>query len=109
MSKRDTIAVTGVPGHDPGQKSVVVPIHQTTTFALDEAVYDAIARGDVRDVWLYTRYGNPTTRAVEDKIAALEGTESALLLASGMAAISTTLFALTRPGGILVAPPQLYG
>jgi len=59
---------------------------------------------------LYTRYGNnPNQRQVAEKIAALEGTEAALALGSGMAAVSMTLLALTEAGDHVVASSQLYG
>src|SRR5262245_38108178 len=46
----------------------------------------------------YGRYDNPTVRAVEKRLAALEGTEECALFASGMAAVSTTLLALVKSG-----------
>ncbi len=46
----------------------------------------------------YGSYGNPTVRAVEKKLAALDGTEDAILFSSGMAAISTAILALVRAG-----------
>jgi cystathionine gamma-synthase len=46
----------------------------------------------------YGRYGNPTVREIERRMAALEGTSDALLFASGMAALTTTILALTRAG-----------
>jgi len=59
---------------------------------------------------LYSRYGNnPNQRSVAAKIAALEGTESALALASGMAAISMTLLAVAEAGDHVVASRHLYG
>ena len=65
--------------------------------------------GDGIDL-LYSRYGNnPNQRAVAGKIAALEGTEDALALASGMAAISMTLLAAAGSGDHVVASRHLYG
>jgi cystathionine beta-lyase/cystathionine gamma-synthase len=59
---------------------------------------------------LYTRYGNnPNQVAVGQKVAALEGTESALALGSGMAATALTFLALTRSGDHIVASRHLYG
>jgi cystathionine gamma-synthase len=56
----------------------------------------------------YGRYGNPTVAAVEAKLAALEGAEAAALMASGMAAITTTLFAMLRQGAHLVLTQDVY-
>jgi methionine-gamma-lyase len=59
--------------------------------------------------YIYTRYGNPTLRIAEKKIAALEGAEDAVVTASGSAAISSTLLALLRAGDEVIATRQLYG
>ena len=59
--------------------------------------------------YIYTRYGNPTLRIAEKKIAALEGAEDAVVAASGSAAISSTLLALMRAGDEIIATRQLYG
>jgi methionine-gamma-lyase len=59
--------------------------------------------------YIYTRYGNPTLRIAEKKIAALEGAEDAVVAASGSAAISSTLLALLRAGDEVIATRQLYG
>lgn len=59
--------------------------------------------------YIYTRYGNPTLTIAEQKLAALEGAEAAVVTASGSAAISSTLLALLRAGDELIATRQLYG
>ena len=56
----------------------------------------------------YGRYGNPTCRAVEERIAALEGTEDAVLFSSGMAAVTTAIFALTKRGDHVVLFSECY-
>jgi cystathionine gamma-synthase len=56
----------------------------------------------------YGRYGNPTTRAVELRVAALEGAEDGLLFPSGMAAVTTTLLALVRGGQHVVLFADCY-
>jgi cystathionine beta-lyase/cystathionine gamma-synthase len=61
-------------------------------------------------VVIYSRYGhNPNQLRVAERIAALEGTETGLVLASGMSAISLTLLSLVRPGDHLVSSGHLYG
>ena len=57
----------------------------------------------------YTRYGNPTVTVAEHAIAELEGTERALVFASGMGAITTTIFALLKAGDHVVAQRDIYG
>lgn len=85
------------------------PIYQTTTFALTDEVYAAMREGRSRDILVYSRYDNPTIRAVERKMAALEGAEDALLFSSGMGAISGLFGAYLRPGDRLVISDNLYG
>src|SRR5487761_2316306 len=57
--------------------------------------------------YIYTRYGNPTLAVAEQKLAALEGAEAAVVTASGSAAISSALFSLLRAGDELIATRQL--
>ncbi len=59
--------------------------------------------------YIYTRYGNPTLTTAQDKLAALEGAEAAVMAASGMAAISSTLLAVLSSGDELIATRQVYG
>ena len=61
------------------------------------------------DEFIYARYGNPTTRMFEERIAALEGTEDAFATASGMAAVNGALFSFLRPGDHVVAARALFG
>jgi O-succinylhomoserine sulfhydrylase len=61
------------------------------------------------DEFIYARYGNPTTRMFEERIAALEGTEDAFATASGMAAVSGALMALVRAGDHVVSARALFG
>ena len=91
----------GQPEVRPGHP-VVAPIVRSSTFHWT-------GPGDGIEL-LYSRYGNnPNQRSVAAKIAALEGTGAALALASGMAAISMTLLAVTRTGDHIVASRHLYG
>jgi methionine-gamma-lyase len=59
--------------------------------------------------YIYTRYGNPTLTIAEEKLAALEGAEAAVVTASGMAAISSALLAVLRSGDEVIASHQVYG
>ncbi|MCU0908515.1 MAG: aminotransferase class I/II-fold pyridoxal phosphate-dependent enzyme [Rhodobacteraceae bacterium] len=61
------------------------------------------------DEFIYARYGNPTVRMFEDRMAALEGTEDAFAAASGMAAVSGTLLAMCRAGDHIVSSRALFG
>src|SRR6202046_13512 len=59
--------------------------------------------------YIYTRYGNPTLAVAEEKIARLEGAEAALVTASGMAAISSSLLSVLKAGDEVIATQALYG
>lgn len=87
---------------------VATPVYQTSTFRATEA--DAVARHSVEisPSTFYTRYGNPTIEVLEKVVADLEGGKRALSFASGMAAVSTTLLALLKPGDHVVAGNSLY-
>ncbi|KEO53001.1 aminotransferase class I/II-fold pyridoxal phosphate-dependent enzyme [Thioclava pacifica] len=66
-----------------------------------------LASGD--DEFIYARYGNPTTRMFEDRMAAIEGTEDAFACASGMAAINGALTCQVTAGDHIVAARQMFG
>ncbi len=66
-----------------------------------------IAAGE--DEFIYARYGNPTTRMFEERIAALEGCEDAFATASGMAAVSGVLTSMLRAGDHVVSSRALFG
>ena len=66
-----------------------------------------IKAGD--DEFIYARYGNPTTRMFEERIAALEGTEDAFATASGMAAVNGALVSMLRAGDHVVSARALFG
>lgn len=61
------------------------------------------------DEFIYSRYGNPTVRMFEDRIADLEGTEAAFATASGMAAVNGALFSALRAGDRVVSARALFG
>lgn len=91
------------------QLPVVGPIVQSTTFVLDDALNSAMAAGDYRSQFLYTRMGNPTVRALEELLADLHGAEDCVATASGMGALSAALFGLLAPGRTVLADVQIYG
>ncbi len=61
------------------------------------------------DEFIYARYGNPTVRMFEERIAAIEGAEDAFATASGMAAVSGALMAMLRAGDHVVSSRALFG
>jgi len=89
--------------------AAVVPIVNAATFAYpDLATWQDVATGRA-DGHIYSRNSNPTLRVFEEKIAALDGTDAAAGFATGMAAISSTLFALLGPGDRVVSVKDTYG
>jgi len=89
--------------------SVVPPIYQTSTFAFDSAEQGASRFAGESGGYIYTRIGNPTVRAFEDCIAALEGGIGAIATSSGMAAVTTAFLALLRSGDHVVSTASVYG
>jgi cystathionine beta-lyase/cystathionine gamma-synthase len=87
---------------------LAAPLYQSSTFRADRAATVAAYAQQVQPAAFYTRWGNPTTEAWEKLMAELEGGEACLAFASGMAAVSTTLFALLKPKDHVVAGSSLY-
>ncbi len=88
---------------------VAPPIVQTSTYRFansDDAM--RYASGDP-EVYVYTRYHNPTVRRAEEHLALMLGAPKALLLASGMAAISSAVLAVVKTGDAILSTPALYG
>lgn len=89
--------------------SITTPIIQSSTFIFRNS--EEIRRYTKGEHFRYEygRYGNPTQRAAESKLATLEGAESAVLFASGMSAIINTLLALLKAGDHMVITDDAYG
>jgi methionine-gamma-lyase len=97
---------------DPHTRAHATPIYQTATFAFEtaeqkEAAVDAAMAWEPR-AFFYTRTGNPTTDALEQKVASLEGAETALACSSGMAAVANTVFSLLNAGDHCVASEDVF-
>jgi methionine-gamma-lyase len=93
----------------PATGALDTPIYQSTTFVSSNSDEMAAVYGEEKFGYMYTRYGNPTIRALELKIAALEGGETAVAAASGMAAISSAILGYVQSGDHVVAARSLYG
>jgi len=103
-----THAVHGGEARAKLANAVTEPIIQTATYTFADTaeLLDHFEGRIEREE--YGRYGNPTQRVAERKLAALENAEDALLLASGMAAITTTLFAMLSKGAHVVVTDDAY-
>ncbi len=89
--------------------SVNTPIFQTATFYYPNEK-ESTWKGELPEgTYIYSRHGNPTIRAAEEKIAALEGAEDALVFASGMAATSAIVLSLLSKGDRIVSMEDIYG
>ncbi|MHB8626774.1 MAG: cystathionine gamma-synthase [Aggregatilineales bacterium] len=96
----DTLAIHAGQSPDPATGAIMTPIYQTSTYV---QAAPAEHKG-----YEYSRTDNPTRKALEDCLAALEAAPYGLAFASGMAAIDT-IFKLLRPGDHVVAANDVYG
>lgn len=89
--------------------ALTTPIYETSTFVFDSVADVEKYQDGKLDGYLYSRYENPTVVAAEQKIAAVDGAETSLLFASGMAAIATAFITLLRSGDEVVCCSAIYG
>src|SRR5262249_55139373 len=88
---------------------LTTPIYETTTFVFENAD-EVVAYNEGRSQkYLYSRYTNPTVVAVEQKLAALDRAEAALLFSSGQGATTTILMTHARAGDEVVCSAAIYG
>src|SRR5579864_6774417 len=102
----ETQATRGAANLEKKNGPLSTPIYQTSTFEVTDN--EQQLRATPTDMF-YTRYGNPTHTIAERAIAELEGTDKALLFASGMNAITTSVLALLKSGDHVVAQRDIYG
>ncbi|NEX21660.1 aminotransferase class I/II-fold pyridoxal phosphate-dependent enzyme [Thiorhodococcus mannitoliphagus] len=107
--KLETLAIHAGFAPDPTTKSVATPIYQTTSYAFDDTQHGA----DLFDLKvpgnIYTRIMNPTSDVLEQRVAAMEGGVGGLALASGMAAVTYSIFTIAKAGDNIIAVSTLYG
>jgi cystathionine gamma-synthase/methionine-gamma-lyase len=116
-SHAETIAVGQ--GYDPAAHhgAAKPPIYMTSTFVYRNAAhakaahvdYAAGRSPDADDGYIYARLDHPNMLMLQDRVAALDGAEAAAVFNSGMAAISSTLLALLRPGDSILHTRPIYG
>ena len=98
-------------GYEPADhdNALTPPLHLTSTFAFPDAeTGGALFAGDAEG-HIYSRISNPTVSLLESRVASLEGAEAAIATASGMGAISATLWTLVKPGDEIITDETLYG
>ncbi|MCY6372013.1 methionine gamma-lyase [Clostridium ganghwense] len=106
------IATQAIHGGHAGDKqfgSLATPIFQTSTFIFDSAEQGGKRFALEEPGYIYGRLGNPTANELEEKIALLEGAEAAVATASGIGAISSSLWTALKAGDHVVASDTLYG
>lgn len=91
------------------QGSLVPPLFQTSTFTFPTAEVGEKRFAGEADGYIYSRLGNPTVNVLQERMAVLEGGEAALAFSSGMAAVSATLFHLTKTGDHILCSEGIYG
>lgn len=98
-------------GYDPMKYdgALVPPVHMTSTFTFETAEAGGQAFAGEQPLHIYSRISNPTLDLLERRIAALEDAEAGLATASGIGAISATLWTLLRPGDEIIVDKTLYG
>ncbi|KAH7116328.1 Cys/Met metabolism PLP-dependent enzyme-domain-containing protein [Dactylonectria macrodidyma] len=104
----DTLQLHAGQEIDTSTKSRAVPIYQTVCFDFDSSAHAAKLFAMEEEGYIGTRTGNPTIEVLEKRVAALEGGIASVAVASGQAAVFTTILALTRTGQNIVASANLY-
>lgn len=89
--------------------ALTTPIYETSTFVFDSAKEIQDYNEGRSSRFLYSRYDNPTVVAVEEKLAAIDGAERAVVFSSGMAATSTLLLGHLKAGDEVVCSAAIYG
>lgn len=107
--KLETLALHHGYSGDPATNAATTPIYQTTSYTFNDTQHGADLFNLAVEGNIYSRIMNPTTAVLEARLAAMEGGVGALALASGMAAITYAIQAITRAGDNIISTPQLYG
>lgn len=107
--KPETLSVHAGTAPDPTTKARITPIYQTASYVFDDVDHASRLFNLQEFGNIYTRIMNPTNGALEGKIAALEGGQAALAVASGHAAQFLAFHTIMEPGCEIVAAKKLYG
>ncbi len=89
--------------------SLATPLYQTSTFIFDNAQQGGDRFAGESEGYIYTRLGNPTTRQLEQRVAAMECMDDAAATATGMAAVSAALLTNLQAGDHLISSKAVYG
>ena len=104
-----TKAIHGGKMKDTQYDALTMPIYQTSTFEFDCCEQGGRRFAGEEKGYIYTRLGNPSISAVENKVALLEGGEACAAASSGMGAVSACLWSIAGAGKHILADETLYG
>ena len=104
-----TKAIHGGEMKDTQYGALTMPIYQTSTFEFDCCEQGGRRFAGEEKGYIYTRLGNPSISAVENKVALLEGGEACAAASSGMGAVSACLWSIAGAGKHILADETLYG
>ena len=105
----ETLAVHAGEPPCPATGALDTPVYMSSTFVIADTDQMAAIFAEEKPGYVYNRYGNPTVKVLEDKMAALEGGEAGVATASGMAAISSAILSWVNSGDHVVAARAIYG
>ena len=103
-----TLAVHAGEDHDKHFGALSVPVYTASVYAFPDSEEGAAIHNEFKHGYYYGRLGNPTTEALENAVAELEGGEACLAFASGMAAVSAAILPNIRAGDHIIAPVSMY-
>lgn len=107
--KFQTVAIHAGQQPDPSTGALNTPVYLTSTYSYGTAEEGKARFAGQNPGYIYSRFANPTSSALEQKLAALEGADEAIVVASGMAAISSIVYALTQQGDEVAFIDPVYG
>lgn len=102
----ETTAITA--GRDASGDSLAPVLFPSTTYSVETAAEQAAMVSTARPQKLYSRFGSPTVRELEDAVAELEGAEAALAAASGMGSVTAVVLGICSKGDHIVATRQIF-
>lgn len=105
----ETLCIHAGKTQDQQFGSLATPLYQTSTFIFANAEQGAARFAGEAEGYIYTRLGNPTTRELELKVAALEGMADGAATATGMGAVAAATLAFLQQGDHLIASKAIYG
>jgi methionine-gamma-lyase len=111
MYELETLALHAGEEPDPQTGALRLPLHMATSFQLPgfgRELFDALLMESDQPPHAYTRWSNPTLRALEERMAALEMADAAVATATGMAAVSATLLTFLGQGDHVIASEVCY-